>query len=317
MNRYFCTLFDSHYLVRGLVMARSLREKNPDSKLFVICFDEMSLEILQELNLPGVVLVSLDAFEDPELKKVKTSRSKVEYFWTCTPSVPLYLLQKYPEIDLITYLDADLMFFSSPEPVFHLMGDQSILITPHRYTPGYDRSNKTGIYCVQFVSFKRDSSGMAALTWWREKCLEWCYNYFDKGKFGDQKYLDHWPDQFEKVFVCEHVGAGAAPWNIQQYKIGRNSNTIYIDRDPLVFYHFHSLKMYQDMEVNVGDYPIHRDAVEFIYRPYWNALCLTYHEIRKIRPGFIMGVSEKPSYIRYLLHNLKMRLQRGVPAIAK
>jgi hypothetical protein len=298
-------------------MAKSLFENCPDSKLFVICFDETCFEILQKLNLPGVIPISLESFEDAELKKARLTRTAVEYFWTCTPSVPLYLLQRYPEIDLITYLDADLMFFNQLEMVFDLMKDHSILITPHRYTPEYDRSNETGIYCVQFVSFKRDSVGMAALNWWRGKCLEWCYNYFDEGKFGDQKYLDHWPDQFKNVFVCEHLGVGAAPWNIQQYKVTKKDNAIYINHDPLVFYHFHSLKMYQNMEVNVGDYPIKRDAVQFIYRPYWNALCSTYREIRKMQPEFIMGFSAKPFYLRYFLHNLKIRLQGGSPVIAK
>ena len=40
-----------------------------------------------------------------------------------------------PTLEAITYLDADLMFFRDPEPVWSEFGDDSVLIVPHRYAP--------------------------------------------------------------------------------------------------------------------------------------------------------------------------------------
>ena len=69
------------------------------------------------------------------------------------------------------------------------MGDKSILLTKHRYSPQYNKELKAGKYCVQFVTFKNDARALEALIWWRDRCLEWCYNRFEDGKFGDQLYL--------------------------------------------------------------------------------------------------------------------------------
>ena len=46
---------------------------------------------------------------------VKPDRSPVEYLWTSTPALPLYMFSAHPELDEVTYLDADLMFFSDPQ----------------------------------------------------------------------------------------------------------------------------------------------------------------------------------------------------------
>ena len=60
-------------------------------------------------------LISLEEFEtgDDRLYEAKQNRSKVEYYWTCTSSLLLYVLRRRPEITLLTYLDSDL-FFSQP-----------------------------------------------------------------------------------------------------------------------------------------------------------------------------------------------------------
>ena len=76
------------------------------------------------LELDRLSVVSLDELEahDPALLSTKTDRTPVEYCWTATPALPLYMLETRPELDEITYLDADLLFFADPEPLFEEMG---------------------------------------------------------------------------------------------------------------------------------------------------------------------------------------------------
>ena len=170
----FCTLFDSHYFSRGIAMYESLADVCDDFHIYVFAFDDASLQALRSLRYPHMTVISLAEFEDDELLRVKPTRSIAEYCWTCTSSTILYVLEKY-YVNQCTYLDADLFFFNSPEVLLEEMGDPSILITGHRYTPKYDKAKKSGTYCVQFISFKKDKRGLAALHWWRERCLEWCY----------------------------------------------------------------------------------------------------------------------------------------------
>jgi SAM-dependent methyltransferase len=268
-NYEFCTLFDVNYLPRGLVLYRSLARVCPRFRLRVFCMDQESARILRLLDLPHLVVVDLDELErhDPELLAVKTTRTQIEYCWTATPSICSYCLETESDLEGITYLDADLMFFADPAPIFDEMGDDSVLIVPHRYAPRWQAHEATsGTYNVEFMTFRRDARGLEALGWWRDRCIEWCYYRVEDGKLGDQKYLDDWPDRFDGVHVLGHVGGGLAPWNAEQYTIARSNGTVTVDALPLLFYHYHSLKLVS------GITPLRRlgigsDTYEFTPRP--------------------------------------------------
>ena len=117
---YFCTYFDSNFLFRGLALFYSLVDKNFEFKLFVLCLDFKSKKILKALNYPQIILITLKEVENhyPKLLSAKSNRNKVEYFWTLTPHLPLYIIQKNREIPSITYLDADLFFYNTPKYLF-------------------------------------------------------------------------------------------------------------------------------------------------------------------------------------------------------
>ena len=103
----FCTLFDSGYLLRGLAMYQSLAKYCKDFHLYIFAFDDKAYQILKKLCLPKTTIISLKEFEDKKLLSVKPTRTKVEYFWTCTPSVILYAIKRF-NLKICTYLDADL-----------------------------------------------------------------------------------------------------------------------------------------------------------------------------------------------------------------
>ena len=254
-------------------MYESLERHCAEFHLYIFAFDDKSLSVLKALELPHASIISLEEFEDDELLAVKTTRSRGEYCWTCASSTILYVLEKYL-VDACTYLDSDLYFFSSPLVLLNEMGDNSVLITEHRYTPKYDLSAKSGKYCVQFVNFKNDKNGLTVLKWWRNACLDWCFARHEDGKFGDQKYLDNWIEKFEGVHSLIHLGGGVAPWNVQQYDANRQNEKVSIVEKvsgssyDLVFYHFHHLIFLTDDYIYLGEYPIGKSIREMIYTPY-------------------------------------------------
>ena len=129
--RYFCTLFDKGFLLKGLALHGSLTKHVADGfTLWILCMDEETNTILQKLNLPNVRLLTLFDVEDETLQTARANRSPRKYCFTLSPSLPLFLL-KNNDIESITYLDADLYFSSSPEVVFEEMGANSIMIIPH------------------------------------------------------------------------------------------------------------------------------------------------------------------------------------------
>lgn len=289
MNNY-CTLFDSNYLTRGLAMYKSLVATGEQFTLYIFCFDELTYEILNKLKLDKAVLIKLSDFESEELLSVKADRTKAEYCWTCTPYVIRYSLDNF-NIDEVTYVDSDLYFYNKPEILldeFH-ESKQSVMITEHRYTPIYDKSETSGIYCVQFMTFKSDDRGLAVLQWWQDRCLEWCYNRAEDGKLGDQKYLDHWTSMFAGVHVLKHLGGGVAPWNIQQYEIKEGP---YVNGYSVIFYHFHGLIWYSNNKVELSAYLISKSAKKYIYSIYVNGLIDALNTIKSIDNSFYLGIKQ-------------------------
>jgi len=289
----FCTLFDANYLPRALVMYHSLEQSGENFRLYVVCFDELAYQLLTKLGLANLIAIPLGDFESPQLLAVKAQRSAGEYCWTCTPHVIRYVLDVF-QLSEVTYLDADLCFYAKPSILleeFERAG-ASVLITEHRYTPQYDKSVDCGIYCVQFMTFKADERGLTALQWWQDRCVEWCYARIEEGKFGDQKYLDDWTQRFEGVHVLKHMGGGVAPWNIQQYSLSQRSGKLYVDDQPLIFFHFHAYKYYVDgIHSFSANYLLAREVVEGLYRPYARELLRAYSEIRKVEANFSSGYS--------------------------
>ena len=100
----------------------------------------------------------------PEFAVVRNSRSEVEYFFMMSPVLPLWLFQKNPEIDLLCYLDADLLFFHSSEAAFAELGSCSLLITEHDFTAdAQNKSGKFGQFNVAFQIYRRDAVALQCL----------------------------------------------------------------------------------------------------------------------------------------------------------
>lgn len=283
--RYYCTYFDHNYLSRGLALYHSLEKHAKPFTLWVLCFDDTTLRSLRRLNLYSLIPVALHELEgdDAELLAVKSTRTTVEYYFTSTPSLPLYILNRFPQVDIITYLDADLFFYSSPQPIFDELAGRSVLVIPHGFPPRLRHLEAFGIYNVGFLSFRNDSSGRECLMWWRDRCVEWCYDRTEDGRYADQKYLDDWPTRFSRVAVLQHRGAGVAPWNWMGHRVRKNGHGITVDGQPLIFYHFHSLKRLNRWIYSMGTWPYGRadwTLQRWLYLRYIEELSRAEHECR-------------------------------------
>jgi len=303
---YFCTLFDSNYLTRGLAMYHSLVEVNEQFELFIVCFDELAFDILSKLNLKNITIISLNAFENVHLLKVKQTRTKGEYCWTCTSHVIRYVLDNF-QLPEVTYLDADLYFFNKPAILLDEFksSKKDVMITEHRYTPDCDQTVTAGIYCVQFMTFLNNANSIKVLQWWQDRCLEWCFDRHEDGKFGDQKYLDDWLIRFDCVHVLENVGGGVAPWNIQQYTIEKGPK---VNKSDVVFYHFHNLKWLSIHCFDMGMYRLQNQAVDYIYSPYLQTLQDTLRTVQEQwDTSFLGGIQKEKSHWKNVVRKYRRK----------
>jgi len=246
-KRYFCTLFDISYLLKGVAMVRSLASHCTHLHVYVLCMDAKTQSTLNKLNLPYLSCISLSEVETEDLLKAKADRGVAEYCWTLSAGFTWHVMGKYHEVDMLTYVDADLLFYSDVQPLFDEIADASITVIEHRFTERLKHREVNGRFCVEWVSFKRDEQGMACLTRWRHQCLEGCHYRLEDGKMGDQKYLDEWPERYSNCHILMHPGAGIAPWNYAQYCFGKDGQgCITVDGAPLIFYHFHQFQLLEN-----------------------------------------------------------------------
>jgi hypothetical protein len=236
---HFVTLFDSHYVPQGLSLYKSLEAHGKPFRLWIVALDEACAQALERIGPEFVRIIRLPEIETKRLIEAKRDRSVAEYCWTLTPFLPSAVFDRQPGLDRVTYVDADLYFFDSPAKLldeFTASGKQ-VMITDHAFAPEHMASLQYGRYCVQFVTFRNTGAALKVLHWWQDRCVEWCYFRLEDGKFGDQKYLDSWPEIFgEEVHVLSQTHRTVAPWNVKH--IGALKGNV----EP-VFYHFHSLRI--------------------------------------------------------------------------
>lgn len=311
-TRYFCTYFDHNYLPRAMVMLESLYEHNPHALVFVLCLSSQCYDAMQKLAYPFVRLISMNDFEaaNPDLVAVRPTRSLVEYYFTMTPCLPWHILHTENGIDAITYLDADMMFFSSVEPIFDEAGDASVILTPHNFAPHLEKSVTYGLYNVSWITFRNTAEGKRALSWYKGKCLAWCFDKAEtvegEQRFADQKYLDYLPKLFMRVHVLCHKGAGLAPWNISKFTIVNKNSSIYVDGYEVIFYHAQSFKPLNTFLYASGlsNYNMHLTPTirTCIFNPYCTAykknikkmICLlNYVDFKSIRNTHIYSFKDK------------------------
>jgi hypothetical protein len=263
VHRSFASLCDRAYLPKMHVMHNSLLRHSSESfRLYILAMDVETHRLLDDMQLRNVEILPLAAFEvSMKMQPVKASRTRTEYFWTAASSLMEYLM---PQMDGegITYLDADLMFFSDPKVIFQEMGARSIAIVPHRFPQHKRHMERNGYFNVSLVSAKNTPVGQACIKRWASQCRDWCFYRNEEGKFADQKYLDTWPTDYPgEVCSISHIGINVAPWNVSQWHVTKGP---YVDGVPIVFYHAHEFQN----PTHLTNYVLRDSDREFIYKPY-------------------------------------------------
>jgi glycosyltransferase involved in cell wall biosynthesis len=312
VRRDFCTILNLPFLLRGIALYRSLARVVPEFHLYVACMDEESATLLRSLRLPGLTTISERELHtyDPPLADLQ-SRPVADYCKSVKPSLCLHLLEG--ESDLVTFLDADLMFFSDPAPMFDELGEDSILLMPMRRGPRNreEKNERFGRYNSGTVSFRRDDPGLEALQWWRGKILE---GRTEENPLLDQPFIKDWPERFPGVHVVEHLGCGVAPWNVFQYELEPGEEVVpLVNGVPLVFYHYFGFKAFHSVNAfhqtgflsapsrfDEGELSLfwQRQTIdgeaagehELIWIPYVREVARALADVRSLDPGFTAGL---------------------------
>ena len=269
--------------------------------LWILCVDDETYEVLVRLDLPNVRRLKLSDLETPELLDVKSGRTIGEYCWSLTPFAPRFVFEADPTAERVTYIDADLWFRKHPKKLFDELdaSGKHVLITDHAYAPEHDQSATSGQFCVQFMTFTRDG-GETVRKWWEERCVEWCFARFEDGKFGDQKYLDDWPERFgDVVHVLRDKELALAPWNASRFPYGN-----------AVFYHFHGLRLISENKIEIGNYFLPNALRRDVYQAYYEDMRKALEQLKRVGVKLVQQAKSVSFARRYYrkLQRLKARI---------
>lgn len=310
-TEHFVTVFDFGFAPQGLALYKSLSKHVPNFLLWIVAMDQELEELFSNIGLASVRVIPVDQIETEELKAVRASRTRREYCWTLTPFLYDAVFSRADSAIRVTYVDADVWILGDIAPIFEEFEDsgKSIQITEHAFAPERDVSEEFGKYCVQFQTATREGSSRI-LNRWQQQCLDWCHGTPEAGRFGDQKYLDEWPQLFPNavhVARAKHLFLG--PWNALRFPYSEG-----------LTYHFHQVRLNPASEkVRIGTYDLPEPLLKNLYEPYIVELREAHRLMRSV--GFeplnqFEGVSIRQKIVN-LFAPLTDPVYRGFQALAR
>lgn len=270
-----CSIVSYKYIIRAIVLYTSLNKYSKGSFHIWFCaIDKDTYNILTELNLENATIVNVNKVTEGVLKNIRIGRNQKEYCWTLKSIFVDYLLRTY-EVKSMLYCDADMYFFTHIKYIYQEWGDSSFLLCTQRSNEKLEFN--CGYYQAGLLGFKNDYYAKKILTWWKEKCINWCYDDYDYklSRWGDQKYLDKIPEFFDNIKVSQNLGINAAPWNLilnnKLYSISYNDLNVCINNYILCAYHFGSMNIFDNENFDLWSHSpvkIEKEIIEYIYNPY-------------------------------------------------
>lgn len=175
----------------------------------------------------------------------------------------------------MTAVDADVMFWSSPEPVFEEIGPAGAAVLPHAFPPAAEglpgvsaeTHGRFGRFNGGFVYFDSDARAMRMAELAAE-CSHARDHVWPDGRttWGDQGALE-----LLDARVIQHPGAAVGPWNVHTRPLERSEGDVLLfGGRPLVAYHYSSFRL--GGQLANPEYGITARQAELLYRPYLAAL---------------------------------------------
>ena len=257
----FCTYFDHNYLSKFLTLKASLDQHKNEYTFFILSLDNLVSDFFKNYNFKNVQLINLMDLEVEfaDLLEAKKNRNLIEYYFTLSPFLPLYIYKKF-NIFQISYLDSDFYFFKNPSKFINQNSDSSVVLIKQESNPIY------GLFNVGWILFNFNNHETKEIVKkWSAQCLNSCSDIPNQRKnlYADQKYLDNWPQQLKKIKIFYPEYTCLSPWD--------KNNTIEENIESMISFHFHGLEIKNDYIISgFSKYnkKISNKIIRNIYRPY-------------------------------------------------
>lgn len=268
--RHYTTVCDAGYLPRLKVLVGSMRRHCMPFTLHVLAWDvhveAWCQENMDVVRYGGQTSSYMCGVASRIFRGLLPGppRGLAELMWTVRSGWSAWVMRELKEP--VTQIDADLMFWSTPEPVYKEIGDAPAAVVPHGFAP--EDRGLPGPTAESHRRFGLFNAGWVYVAdprlfcLWAAQCWEWCHRGQEDlagggTRYSDQAYLDTWPEA-HGAHVVKHLGVNVGPWNIhtrmvmapsarhpprlvERRELGDGGDSARVD--PLVAYHYHSLEL--------------------------------------------------------------------------
>lgn len=227
------TVVAKSFLSLARVLADSFRRYHPDTPFFVLLSDEVD-GYFDPASEPFRVLRLAD-LGIPDLARFRFHYSRQELMYAATPYLLTYLLDQ--GFSSAAFLKQESLVVGELTPVLDLLGQRSIVLTPHLLEPlcGKEGAGRelnilqSGVYNVGFLGVSATPTARAFLAWWGERLFEHCRHDVPRGIHFEQRWLDLVPAFFDDVEVVRDPGFNVAHWNLPERKVAVSGDGVTVD----------------------------------------------------------------------------------------
>jgi hypothetical protein len=238
------TICSNNYLAQAIVLGNSLLEYNP-SYDFKICLADRKIPEINYASIPFEV-IEMESIGMAAFDEMYKRYNIIELNTSVKPFCFNYFFKNEPEVELVFYLDPDIVVYSPFSEMESALIENEIVIIPHFTTPINDDKIQaendflnSGLYNLGFLALKKGEESQKLLEWWAKRLETKAYINLAKGMFTDQIWINFVPLFFDKVHILKHPGYNMAYWNMHErilsvnQEVVKNGNTY-----PLIFFHF-------------------------------------------------------------------------------
>lgn len=243
---HFFTSVTSNYIPKARVLAHSVKQHHPDAKFHLLLSDTVP-SWLQMPDEPFDTVITADMLGITDFSRWVYKHSVVELCTAVKGFGFQYIIRQH-NADKVAYLDPDMVAFSPLTPLYEMLDQWSILLTPHQTEPETTPegildneicSLKHGVFNLGFLAIRASGEGKRFVDWWAARLQDHCYDDIPGGLFTDQRWVDLAPCFFEDLHVIRDPGYNIATWNLTHRKVGGSiDGGLTVNGLPLRIYHF-------------------------------------------------------------------------------
>ncbi len=270
-----CTIIAKNYVGYARVLAHSLAENQPGSRLWTLVIDDFA-RYIDPAQEPFEVLTPAEVGCEP-FERMALRYSVLELSTAVKPWLMRHLMRTTG--GPVTYLDPDIRLFGPLERLDQLAAQHGVVLTPHNTTPIPSDGRKpsqvdimiAGIYNLGYLSLAPKPEVDHLLDWWSDRLLRDCRVDPVWGYFVDQRWFDLAPGFLTDFSIVRDAEYNVAYWNLHDRPLQHDRGRYLVNDRPLAFFHFSGFDPEQPLVLSR-----HQDRVDVTEHPVLERLLAEY-----------------------------------------